>query len=134
MADGTPLDLSEEALRQRLTPEQFMVTQHADTERPFTGIYWDTTELGTYSCVVCGRRLFDATTKFDAGCGWPSFWQAIDDSAVTYVEDVSHGMRRTEVLCSNCGAHLGHVFPDGPPPTGNRYCMNSASMSFEPLS
>lgn len=131
-AKGT--DLSEEALRQRLSEEQFMVTQHAATERPFTGIYWDNTAPGTYSCVVCGTGLFSSSTKFNAGCGWPSFWAASDESAVRFVEDYSHGMHRTEVVCANCGAHLGHVFPDGPPPTGDRYCMNSASMSFEPES
>lgn len=128
--DGSTVDMDESALRGRLTPEQFAVTQHADTERPFTGAYWDLNQSGTYSCIVCDTPLFTADTKFDAGCGWPSFWQALDPSVVSFVEDMSHGMRRTEVLCANCGAHLGHVFPDGPPPTGDRYCMNSASMAF----
>lgn len=130
--DGSVVDMSEAALRSRLSPEQFTVTQLAGTERAFTGAFWDLTEPGTYSCIVCETPLFSADTKFDAGCGWPSFWQSLDPSLVTFVEDFSHGMHRTEVLCANCGAHLGHVFPDGPPPTGDRFCMNSASLSFRP--
>ncbi len=118
-------------LKARLTPEQFHVTQTAGTERPFTGAYWDVWDDGTYHCVVCDQALFEADTKFDAGCGWPSFDRAIDAGRVTEKRDLSHGMIRTEVVCSGCGAHLGHVFPDGPTDTGLRYCMNSASLVLE---
>lgn len=122
-------DLTE--LRNRLTAEQFVVTQQAGTERPFTGEYWDVWDDGTYHCVVCDAELFDADTKFDAGCGWPSFDRAIAEEKVEERRDMSLGMLRTEVLCANCGAHLGHVFPDGPTDTGLRYCMNSASLKLE---
>ena len=127
MSDAESLD----DLKLRLTPMQFHVTQEAGTERPFTGEYWDTTEPGTYHCVVCGTELFSSDTKFEAHCGWPSFYEAIEDGKIEYLEDQSHGMVRTEVRCANCGAHLGHVFPDGPPPTGQRYCINSASLNLE---
>jgi peptide-methionine (R)-S-oxide reductase len=119
-------------LRSRLTPEQYEVTQHKGTERAFTGEYWNTHDDGTYHCVVCDAALFDAGTKFDSGTGWPSFFKPIEDGRVTTVTDKSHGMIRTEAVCANCGAHLGHVFPDGPAPTGDRFCMNSASLRLEP--
>ena len=118
-------------LKLKLTPMQFHVTQEAGTERPFTGEYWDTTDPGTYNCIVCGTELFDSETKFDAHCGWPSFYQAIDDGRIEYIEDRALGMLRTEVRCAKCGAHLGHIFPDGPAPTGDRYCINSASLNLE---
>jgi methionine-R-sulfoxide reductase len=126
--DKTP---TAEELKLRLTPMQWHVTQEAGTERPFTGEYWNTDEPGTYHCVVCGTELFSSDTKFDAHCGWPSFYESIGDGKITYIEDRAHGMLRTEVRCATCGAHLGHVFPDGPPPTGNRYCINSASLNLE---
>ena len=118
-------------LKLKLTPMQFHITQEAGTERPFTGEYWDTKDPGTYHCIVCGTELFDSETKFDAHCGWPSFYQAIDDGRIEYIEDRTLGMLRTEVRCAKCGAHLGHIFPDGPAPTGDRYCINSASLNLE---
>ena len=121
---------TEEELRAQLTPEQYHVTQEKGTERAFTGKYWDHKEAGEYNCVVCGAKLFESETKFDAHCGWPSFYKAADEAAIEEETDLSHGMRRTEVMCNNCGAHLGHVFPDGPRPTGLRYCINSASIDF----
>lgn len=122
---------TEEELRERLTPEQYEVTQNAGTERAFTGIYHDTKEDGIYKCVVCDEPLFSSDTKYDSRSGWPSFWKPIDDSKVETKIDRSHGMVRTEALCATCGAHLGHIFPDGPQPTGDRYCMNSASLNLE---
>jgi peptide-methionine (R)-S-oxide reductase len=122
---------SDEELRERLTPLQYEVTQHAGTERAFTGEYWDTKDPGTYHCIVCGTPLFRSEVKYDSGSGWPSFWEAIDPAKVELLEDRSHFMTRTEVRCATCGAHLGHVFPDGPQPTGDRYCMNSASLRLE---
>ena len=118
-------------LRERLTPLQYEVTQHAGTERAFTGEYWDTKDAGTYRCVVCETPLFRSDAKSDSGSGWPSFWEAIDPERVRLTTDNSHGMLRTEVTCANCGAHLGHLFPDGPQPTGDRYCMNSASLHLD---
>ena len=121
---------SEAELRAMLTPEQYHVTQEKGTERPFTGEYWDFNEQGDYHCRVCGELLFDSAAKFDAHCGWPSFYQGKEGAIDTH-EDRSHGMIREEIVCHKCGAHLGHVFPDGPQPTGLRYCVNSASIKFK---
>ena len=118
-------------LKERLTPLQFEVTQNAGTERAFTGEYWDCHDDGVYHCIVCDAALFSSDTKFESGSGWPSFYAALDDANVTLVEDRSHGMLRTEVRCGTCDAHLGHLFPDGPQPTGDRFCMNSASLKLE---
>lgn len=116
----------------RLTPLQYAVTQEGQTERAFTGIYWDNHDEGTYRCVVCSTPLFDSSTKFESGSGWPSFFAEIEPGRVALHEDTSLGMRRIEATCATCGAHLGHLFPDGPRPTGMRFCMNSASLDFEP--
>ena len=126
------VSLSDEQWRARLDPMQFQVARRAATERAFTGQYWDHFEAGRYRCIGCGEPLFDAGTKFDAGCGWPSWWQPIEQGRVERVIDRSHGMVRVEVRCRRCGSHLGHVFDDGPAPTGERFCINSASIDFEP--
>lgn len=125
------LVLSESEWKQKLKPEEYEVLREKGTEQPYTGEYEDHWEAGTYVCKGCGAELFASDTKFDAGCGWPSFYKSLNKTGIREVEDFTHGMHRIEVQCAHCGGHLGHVFPDGPQPTGMRYCINSVSLGFK---
>ena len=128
----TKLERSDEEWKRLLTPEAYHVLREKGTERAFTGEYWDTKTAGTYKCAGCGLELFKSDAKFDSGCGWPSFFEPLEGAHLTETVDLSHGMKRIEITCSGCGGHLGHVFPDGPKPTGLRYCINSVSIDLDP--
>ncbi|HEY8856143.1 MAG TPA: peptide-methionine (R)-S-oxide reductase MsrB [Rugosibacter sp.] len=131
MSTKPKITKTEAEWREHLTPTQYHVAREKGTERAFTGKYWDSKDPGIYRCIGCGEPLFNSASKFDSGCGWPSFTSPLEAEAITEIDDTAHGMHRTEVICSRCGSHLGHVFPDGPAPAGLRYCINSASIDLK---